>query len=125
MLYGTILTLGVGGVLVTGLSSLLLELGKECRRCPVSGPAARVATLSALGAFASMGLGIVALIAAFAGQMRLGDLPTTLVATGGAAVALGIGFSIAATSLRDALLRVRQEARADKAEARATQEAAA
>jgi len=60
-----------------------------------------------------MGLGTTALVAAFAGEMSLGDLPQALVAVGGIAVTLGIGFTIAATTLRDALLRVRQEARAD------------
>jgi hypothetical protein len=103
------ITLAFGSVLVFALSFLLVELGKECRRCPVSGPAAAAGTISVLGAFASMGLGVVAIFAA------LGSLPTALVATGGAAVTLGIGFSVAATTLRDVLARARREAREDAA----------
>lgn len=120
----TLITLAFGSVLVLSLSALLLELGKECRRCPVSGPAAGAATLSVLGAFGSMGLGIVALFAAFAGELSLGSLPTALVSTGGAAVVLGIGFSIAATALRDALTRARREVREDTTLARLQEEAA-
>ena len=111
----TMITLAFGSVLVFALSFLLVELGKECRRCPVSGPAAAAGTISVLGAFASMGLGVVAIFAAFAGQLALGSLPTALVATGGAAVTLGIGFSVAATTLRDVLARARREAREDAA----------
>ncbi len=104
-----LLTLGTGIVVVMGLSMLLLELGKECRKCPTTGPAATAATLSVMGAFTSIGFGVVALFAAFAGELHLGSLPTALVSTGGAAVVLGIGFSIAATALRDALSRAGRE----------------
>lgn len=109
----TLITLGTGALTVFGLSALLLILGRGARNCPVSGPAAMGATITVLGAYLSMGLGIAALLAAFAGEMHLGGLPTMLVAAGGTAIVAGIGFTIAATTLRDALIRVRQEARAD------------
>ena len=115
----TLITLAFGSLLVFALSFLLVELGKECRRCPISGPAAAAGTISVLGAFASMGLGIVAMFAAFAGELSLGALPTALVAVGGAAVTHGIGFSVAATTLRDVLARARREAREDAATAAA------
>ncbi len=111
----TLVTLAFGCALVLALSALLLELGKECRRCPIAGPSAGAATLGVIGAFSSMGIGVVALFAAFAGELMLGSLPTSLVAVGGAAVTLGIGFSIAATTLRDALTRARREVREDEA----------
>lgn len=113
---GTLITLVIGCILVLSLSRLLLELGKECRTCPYSGAAAGVATLSVLGAFTSMGLGVVAVFAAFANSISMGDLPNMLVATGMTAVSLGIGFSIAATALKDALLTARREARTDEAQ---------
>lgn len=113
MLISAIVTLASGTAIVGALSMLLHELGKEMRSCPISGAASRGATLSVMGAYASMGLGVVALIAAFADRLTIGALPTALVSIGGAALALGIGFSVAAAALRDALLTVRREARAD------------
>lgn len=109
----TLLSLGSGTAILIGLTVVLRTLGKEAEACPVTGAAAKLAALGVLGAFVSIGLGIVFLIGAFAGQMSVGAFPTGLVGAGLSAMILGIAFSVAATTLRDTLTNLRREARAD------------
>lgn len=101
--------LAAGLALVIGLCLALAGLGRAARDCPVSGPAARSATLGVVGAFASIGLGVVASIGALFLEVDLKPAAATLGQFGVTAVSLGVGFAIAASALRESLSRVTRE----------------
>ena len=113
-------TFALGAVAVFGLSALLWAMGREAGRCPVSGQAARAATMALIGGFVPLALGLILVIAAWVNGR--GDLTVQEGATavGFAWIAGGVGFTLAATTLRDTLRQVRLDAYEAAAEPVAT-----
>lgn len=96
-----LLQLMLGGATTVMLTALLLGLGAASARA-CKGPnaaAARISALGVAGAYAAIGLGVV-LLAGAASQMQRMDDPLALAPTGLTLIALGVGFSIAAATLR-------------------------
>lgn len=104
-----IVYLAAGALSVLALAWLLGQIGRAARDCPVSGPAARAATLGVVGAFAAIGLGVVAMIGAVASEIDAAPVAASLGQYGAASVLLGISFAIAASTLREALSQAMRE----------------
>lgn len=83
------------------LSALLWSIGRAASACPVSGPSARSASIAVIGAYASIALGIIVLIAALGVETGVDETKRLLAQLGAAAIINGVGFSIAASTLRD------------------------
>lgn len=88
---------------LAALASVLALVGRAAGTCPDSRDAARVATLVVTTGFAAIGAGLVLMIAAALPVLATGSLTALYVSLGFAAIALGIGFYTAATTLRDIL----------------------
>ena len=106
MTLGMFLILGAGAAIVAGLAQLLRSVGREMARCPVNGAASRATSLVVLGVFVSMGLGATGVVAALVSAARTDTASEVVMGTGIVAILLGIGFSIAATVLRDVMRAV-------------------
>ncbi len=93
--------LGLGLATTAMLTTLLLGLGRaSARACGAeTAGSARVAALGVAGAYAAIGVGVVLLAAAFAQDALLTDA-RALAPAGLTMIVLGIGFSIAASTLR-------------------------
>lgn len=98
--------------IITVLSNLLWRLGREASKCPVSGGAALGATIAIVGAYASIAFGLVALVGALGAGLTVDPLKLGLAQIGAAALIAGIGFSIAASTLRDSLAEVLRQSQA-------------
>lgn len=98
--------------MIAVLSSLLWRLGREASRCPVSGGAALGATIAVVGAYASIAFGLVAIVGALGAGAQIDALKLSLAQIGASALISGIGFSIAAATLRDALADVLRQSQA-------------
>lgn len=87
---------------LAALDAMILLIGSRIGECPQTGRAARAASVTIATGFAAIGGGAVLLIAA--GLPLLGGgLAPTLLATGLAALCLGLGFTHAVTTLRAVL----------------------
>lgn len=92
--------LGLGVATVIALTALLLGLGRvAARSCP--GEGARLAALGVAGAYAAIGLGVVLVTAAAVEAFGDPFTPRALAPAGLSMIALGVGFSIAAATLRN------------------------
>ena len=122
---GFLMTFGLGAMAVAGLTALLWAMGREAGRCPLSGQAARAATMALIGGFVPLALGLILVIAAWVNGH--GDLTVQegALAVGFAWMAGGVGFTLAATTLRDTLRQVRLDAFATRVAEEAAPEAAA
>ncbi len=90
----------------TGLAALcvvLVVIGRAAADCPQIGAAARVGTLVVTTGFAAIGAGIIGLIGAALPLLLEGRANGLYIALGCVAIALGIGFYNAATTLREIL----------------------
>ncbi|MEM9099081.1 MAG: hypothetical protein AAGC79_11215 [Pseudomonadota bacterium] len=85
------------------LSTILVLIGRATKDCPQLSGAARLVSMIVTTGFATIGVGVIALIGAF--SPRFGDqlIEVVSVAVGLAAIALGFGFWTAAVNLRDLL----------------------
>lgn len=88
---------------LTALSFMILKIGALMADCPENGPAARTAAISIATGFAAIGAGGVLLIGAVLPLLPAQPVPAALVALGLAALCLGLGFTQAIATLRDAL----------------------
>ncbi|MEM0988417.1 MAG: hypothetical protein AAGK00_06010 [Pseudomonadota bacterium] len=93
--------IGLAGLLA--LCTVLVIIGRAAADCPQIGAAAKVGTLVVTTGFASMGVGMIALIGAALPLLLEGPGSGLYLAIGGIAIALGIGFYTAAGILRDIL----------------------
>ncbi|MEM8793244.1 MAG: hypothetical protein AAGE80_16605 [Pseudomonadota bacterium] len=93
-------------IAIAGLAILcliLLAIGRSTQDCPQLAGAAKLASLIVTTGFATIGLGVVALLGAMIEQMGNDVLFGVSVALGLCGIALGIGFWTAAINLRDIL----------------------
>lgn len=97
----TFLGLGFAGLIA--LCAVLLAIGRAAAECPQLQGVARVGTIVITTGFAAIGAGVLALIAAMLPLMMTEQYNGLYLALGIAAIALGIGFYSAATTLRDVL----------------------
>lgn len=95
------------------MTALLWAIGRAASACPVSGRAVRGVALAVIGAYACITLGLIALIGALGVETDLGDARRLFAQIGAAALAAGVGFSIAAATLRDAVERLAPPVRPD------------
>lgn len=95
------LVVGMGGLIA--LCAVLIAIGKAAADCPQIAGAARVGTIVVTTGFAAIGAGMIALIAAMLPFIMHAGFNGLYLALGIAAIALGIGFYSAATTLRDIL----------------------
>ncbi|MGF1553640.1 MAG: hypothetical protein ACFBWO_14260 [Paracoccaceae bacterium] len=103
--YFTLATGGLGAV-----AAVLVLIGRMAADCPQTAGAARLATLVVTTAFVAIGAGIVTLIGAALPLLAEGAATGLYVALGFALIALGVGFQIAASTLRDILAAARPAA---------------
>lgn len=89
------------------VAAVLVAIGRAAAKCPQTAPAARLATWVVTTGFVSIGTGVVALIGAALPVLRAGEASGLYMALGFAFIALGIGFFLAATNLRDILAAAR------------------
>lgn len=88
---------------LAALSTMILKISHSLGDCPQTGRVARAAGVTIATGYAAIGGGAVALIGSALPVMR-GGAPATLFAIGFAALVLGLGFTHAVTSLRNALI---------------------
>lgn len=106
--------LSIGFAGLAALCGVLIVIGRAATECPQIGAAARVGTIVITTGFASIGAGVIALIAALLPVIVTEEYNGLYLALGLAAIALGIGFYSAATTLRD-VLKAAQPSPADAA----------
>lgn len=104
------LTVSISGL--AALAVVLALVGRAAGTCPDNRDAARVATLVVTTGFAAIGAGVVLIIAAALPVLATGSATALYVALGISAIALGIGFYSAATTLRDILRDSAEQRRA-------------
>lgn len=98
-------TLALGGL--GAVAAILVLIGRAAADCPQTASAAKLATLVVTTGFVAIGAGVVTLIGAALPVLAAGAATGLYVALGLALIALGIGFQIAATTLRDILRAAR------------------
>lgn len=102
-----VIYLALALAVLAALDGMILSIGRRMADCPQTGRTARAASVTIATGFAAIGAGAVLLIAA--GLPLLGGgLAATLLASGLAALFLGLGFTHAMTLLR-AVLPVAQD----------------
>ena len=95
------LALGFTGLIA--LCVVLIQIGRVASACPQIGAAAKLGTLVVTTGFAAIGAGVIALIGAALPLLLEGQANGLYIAVGCMAIALGIGFYNAATTLREIL----------------------
>lgn len=99
--------LGTGFAGLAVLCIVLIVIGRAAASCPEIGAAARVSTLVVVTGFCAVGTGVIALIGAALPYLASARGDGLYLATGCLAIALGIGFYNAASTLRDLLAAAR------------------
>lgn len=108
---------GVGAMAVLALSIMLVALGRAAQSCPEAGPPIRAASLGVAGAYAPIGLGLVLVIATSADRLLEGPtLQTGLAIVGLSLIAGGVGFAIAAATLRETATTINRRIQQSAAE---------
>lgn len=98
----------IAAAILAGLTTMLLHIGKLLGACPVSGAAAWSAAITITTGFVAIGIGGIFLLGALMSIIPQSD-PTALTAVIGlASLALGLGFSQAAVSLRGAITQIQK-----------------
>jgi hypothetical protein len=98
-----IIYLATGFTGLIALCVVLVIIGRAASKCPQIGAAARVGTLVVTTGFAAIGAGVIALIGAALPLLIEGRANGLYIAIGCVAIALGVGFYNAATTLREIL----------------------
>ena len=93
---------------VGALTWMLLHIGRMLGDCPVTGGLARSASITIATGFAAIGLGGVCLVAALLGLFADEPAVTLFGTMGLAALALGLGFTQAAATLRAVITEIRR-----------------
>lgn len=88
---------------LAALAAVLVLIGRMAQECPETAGAARLGTWVVVTGFAAIGAGVIALIGAALPYVLQGGKSGLYLTLGLVAVALGIGFYNAATTLRDIL----------------------
>lgn len=88
---------------LAGLCTVLAIIGRAAGECPQIGAAAKVGTWVVTTGFCAIGVGIIALGAAFLPLLMSGRSDGLYLAIGLVSIVLGIGFSQAADTLRNIL----------------------
>ena len=107
------------GIALSGLGVfcwIIHIMGQALTSCPDTGRAARAGSLVIMTGFAAIGFGVVALIAAFLPRLTLDGAANLYVTPGLAAVALGIGRTMAADQLRQVVSAAADRIAAAKAQ---------
>lgn len=109
-LFTLLLPAGFGAAAVLALSVLLFALGRAAQNCPEAGPPIRAASLGVAATFTPVGLGLVLLIAASAQRLLETDpLNAGLTIVGLSMIVGGVGFAIAAATLRDTAMNINRQ----------------
>ncbi|MEM7060589.1 MAG: hypothetical protein AAF557_23665 [Pseudomonadota bacterium] len=95
--------LGLGFAGLIALCVVLVVIGRAASDCPQIAAAARVGTIVVTTGFAAIGAGLIALIATALPFLVEQQYNGLYLALGLTAIALGLGFYSAATTLRDVL----------------------
>lgn len=101
---------------LSALAGVLILIGRMAQDCPETSGAARLGTWVVVTGFAAIGTGLIALIGAALPYLLGGGKSGLYLTLGMVAIALGIGFYNAATTLRDILKSAaanQQQARLD------------
>ena len=106
----------IAAAILAGLTSMLLHIGKLLGACPVSGTAAWSAAITITTGFVAIGIGGIFLLAAFMAIIPQEDPAALSAVIGLASLALGLGFSQAAVSLRGAIRQIQEAMKELKAE---------
>ena len=85
------------------LAAMIVKIAKGLGDCPQTGRVARAAGVTIATGYAAIGGGAVALIGSALPVVE-GGMPATLFAIGFAALILGLGFTHAVTTLRQAVV---------------------
>lgn len=85
------------------LATMIVKIAKGLGDCPQTGRVARAAGVTIATGYAAIGGGAVALIGSALPVMQ-GGAPATIFAIGFAALTLGLGFTHAVTTLRQAVV---------------------
>lgn len=113
-----ILYLTIAGAGLLALCGVLVVIGRAAADCPQTAGAARLATWVVTTGFAALGVGAIGLVGAVLPVLARAPESALYAAIGIVSVLLGLGFSYAATQLReilDAAQRARTEAPAASA----------
>ncbi|MEL6196715.1 MAG: hypothetical protein AAFT19_02605 [Pseudomonadota bacterium] len=96
---------------LAALAAILVVIGRAAAECPLTASAARLGTWVVTTGFVTLGIGVVALIGAFLPLLLRSDFQGLYTAIGLIFLALGFGFYLAASMLRDILGAARLAAR--------------
>ncbi|SMX45825.1 hypothetical protein [Actibacterium lipolyticum] len=97
-------------LVLIGLATMIMKIGAALGDCPNTGRAAKAGAISITSGYLAIGFGGCVLIAAIMPALK--NLPDAglFVALGVACIALGMGFSSAATTLREIVARAALQA---------------
>ncbi|MFK7941422.1 MAG: hypothetical protein AB8B85_00670 [Paracoccaceae bacterium] len=95
--------LAIGFIGLGALATVLAIIGKAAGACPEIGAAARVGTWVVTTGFCAIGVGVIALVGAALSALMEGRGDGLYLAVGCVAIALGVGFTYAAGTLRGIL----------------------
>jgi len=101
MLVSIYLLLTLGGLAL--LSAMILKIGQLVTACPSANPATRAVAVTIATGFAAIGAGGVILIGALLPTLVDEPILALMLASGMAALCLGLGFSHAVATLRAVL----------------------
>lgn len=106
-----ILFLGLAFTALAALAAVLVVIGRAAQGCPETAGAARLGTWVVVTGFVAIGAGMIGLIGAALPFVLEGGKSGLYATLGLVAIALGVGFYNAASTLRD-ILKTAADARA-------------
>lgn len=105
MIFVTLSYFALALTIVFALAAMILKIGQMLGDCPQTGAAARAAAVTITTGFVAIGIGMVLLIFTAIMLMDGDALLSFLTALGLAAMALGLGFTHAVSTLRAVVSR--------------------